>query len=270
VAAAAALIEWRRRGRAVEYASVHRLLLYKTGETDPRLVPDIGDYEKWFGRVLGDDFSLEVHRAFDKPLHRLSGYDGMVITGSPRSLVKPEPWMDDAAAFVREAAQAGVPVLGVCFGHQLVGYAFGGRVQQNPRGWEVGTVDVELTAAGARDPLFAGLPPQLRVNQSHQDEVAQLGPEMLCLAGSAHTATQAIAVGEHVRGVQFHPEMDGFVIRKIIAHRRVILVEDARARCRAGFCVEERIGSASDCPDGERVLTNFVSNFVRRAGTRAA
>jgi GMP synthase (glutamine-hydrolysing) len=251
---------------------VSRILLYKTGETDPTLVPHIGDYEKWFARVIGDGFTLEVHRAFEKPLHRLSGYDGMVITGSPRTLVTPEPWMDDAAAFVRQADDAGVPVLGVCFGHQLIGYAYGARVRKNPRGWEVGTVDVELTDEGRRDPLFAGLPSRLRVNQSHQDEVEieSLGPGMVRLAGSAHTETQSIAVGDHVRGVQFHPEMDASVIRRIIAHRRVILLDDARARLRHGFCVDERIAASGDCPEAERVLRNFVGNFVGRLRTRAA
>jgi GMP synthase (glutamine-hydrolysing) len=242
-----------------------RILLYKTGETDPSLVPQIGDYERWFSRVLGDGSTLEVHHAFDKPKHRLGGYDGMVITGSPRSLVKPEAWMDDAAAFVRDADDAGVPVLGVCFGHQLVAYAYGAKVRRNPRGWEVGTVDVDLTDAGARDPLFAGVPLRLRVNQSHQDEVdvGSLGGELVRLAGSAHTETQAIAAGDHVRGVQFHPEMDAAVIRRIIAHRRMILADDARARCRAGFCVDERIAASGDCPEAEHVLRNFLGNFVR-------
>jgi GMP synthase (glutamine-hydrolysing) len=249
---------------------VQRILLYKTGETDPTLVPHIGDYERWFARVIGDDAALELHRAFERPQHDLSGYDGMVISGSPRSLVEPEPWMDDAAEFVRRAEDAGVPVLGVCFGHQLIGYAYGGRVRQNPNGWEVGTVDVELTDEGADDPLFTGLPRRLRVNQSHRDELGTLGPRARRLAGSAHTETQAIAVGEHVRGVQFHPEMDGFVIQRIIEHRRILLSDDARLRCRASFCVDERIRASGDTPDAERVIKNFVEHFVRRSRSRAA
>lgn len=252
---------------------MHRILLYKTGETHPVLVPAIGDYETWFSRVLGDRVSLELHFAVEKPRHKLAGYDGMVITGSPRSLVdgEVEPWMDDAAAFVRSADDAGVPVLGVCFGHQLVAYAFGGRVRQNPNGWEVGTVEVALTDEGARDPLFAGLPPRLRVNQSHRDEVGTLGATTRVLASGAHTPNQAIAVGDHVRGVQFHPEMDAPIIKRIIDHRRLILGDDAARRCRAGYCVDTLIAGASNCPDGERVLVNFVEQFVAKGrGTRAA
>ena len=250
---------------------MHHILLYKTGETHPALVPAIGDYEAWFARVLGEGVTLELHRAFEKPRHAPGGYDGMVITGSPRSLVdgEIEPWMDDAAAFVRAAADAGVPVLGVCFGHQLVGYAYGGRVRTNPNGWEVGTVDVELTDEGARDPLFAGLGRRLCVNQSHRDEVGTIGPETRVLAAGAHTAHQAIAVGDHVRGVQFHPEIDASTIRRIIEHRRLILTDDAARRCRADYCVDTLIARAANTPDAERVLVNFVDGFVRKSTAAA-
>lgn len=250
---------------------MHRILLYKTGETHPALVPAIGDYEAWFARVLGDRVTLEMHFAVEKPRHTLAGYDGMVISGSPRSLVdgEVEPWMDDAAAFVRQAADAGVPVLGVCFGHQLVGYAYGGRVRTNPLGWEVGTVDVALTDEGARDPLFAGLPPLIRVNQSHRDEVGALGPDTRILAAGAHTPHQAIAVGDHVRGVQFHPEIDAFTIRRIIEHRRLILTSDATRRARADYCVDTLIARAQNTPDAERVLVNFVDHFIRHATVAA-
>jgi GMP synthase (glutamine-hydrolysing) len=243
------------------------LLLYKTGETDPRLVCDIGDYEAWFARVLGEACTFELHNGFEAPrcpaTRSVRGYDGLLITGSPRSLVEPEPWMDDAAGFVRDAAQAGVPVLGVCFGHQLLGHAFGGRVRLNPNGWEVGTVEVELTDEGQRDPLYAGLPARLRVNQSHRDEVWELG-EARRLAGGDHTANQSLAVGAHVRGVQFHPEMNGKVVRRLIHHRRLILDEDAARRGR-DVRADSLLEAATDTPDAEKVLQNFALHFVRAA-----
>ena len=245
---------------------MRRVLLYQNGPTDPTLVRDIGDYEAWFGRVLSVSCTLEVHRAFERPRHRLSGYDGLVLTGSARSLVPGaiEAWMDDAAGFVRDAAQAGLPVLGVCFGHQLIGHAWGGHVRKNPNGWEVGSVEVTLTDEGARDPLFAGLPARLRVNQSHRDEVATLGPGVRRLAASTHTEIQSLAAGEHVRGVQFHPEMNGGVVRRLIEHRRAVLREDSAQRARA-FCVDTAIAEASDTPDAERVLENFVAHYIRAA-----
>jgi GMP synthase (glutamine-hydrolysing) len=248
-----------------------RILLFKTGRTDGQLRKDVGDYEQWFGRAFGDRVELHVHDAVLDPAGaraNVRGMDGMVITGSPLSLVAPEPWMHEAAETVRTAGAAGVPTLGVCFGHQLVAFAYGARVRMNPNGWEVGTREVDLTDDGERDPLFAGLPRRVRVNQSHRDEIWELASAMTHirrLAGSAHTETQAIAVGEHVRGVQFHPEMSGQVVRRIIEHRRPILEEDlvCRGRCRShlGRWVED----TADTPHGERVLRHFVERFVRAA-----
>jgi len=240
-----------------------RVLLYKTGESAPALARDVGDYERWFARVLDGIVRLELHLAFaGAPRPPGTTYDGVLVTGSPRSLVAPEPWMDEAAAFIRDVAAAGVPVLGVCFGHQLVGYAFGGAVRPNPRGWEVGSHEVALTDDGLRDPLFRDLPARLRVNQSHRDEVWPLGSSTRPLAANAHSPAQAIGVGEHVRGVQFHPEIDAVVMRRLIAERRALLADECARR---GACLETLLAGAADTPDGERVLVNFVEAFVRAA-----
>ena len=244
---------------------MRRLLLFKTGQTDTSLRGDIGDYEEWFARVLGDEISLDVHDAVTSPFADVSGLDGFIISGSPRSLVEPESWMHEAADTVRRAAAHGVPVLGVCFGHQLVAHAFGARVRMNPNGWEVGTSDVELTDAGAADLLFAGLPRRVRVNQSHRDEVWELSDSFRLLAGSAHTPTQAIAIGEHVRGVQFHPEMDGKVVRRIIEHRRPILETDLECRGRCRTQLGGIMNGSTDTPHGEQVLKHFLERFVSAA-----
>jgi GMP synthase (glutamine-hydrolysing) len=241
------------------------VLLFKTGATDGCLREDIGDYEEWFARLLGTTVHVEAHDAVGTPDVDVRGFDGIVISGSPRSLVEPEAWMHSAAETVRRAAAAGVPTLGVCFGHQLIAFAFGARVRQNPNGWEVGTTEVELTDDGARDPLFTGVTRRLRVNQSHRDEVWELSTQHRRLAVSSHTETQAIAIGEHVRGVQFHPEMNAKGVRRIIEYRRSILEEDLNCRGRCRSLLGRVVDGVSDTPDGERVLHNFVDHFVRAA-----
>src|SRR5262249_40900640 len=146
----------------------------------------------------------------------LGAYAGIVVSGSPASLTAPAPWMDDVAELARSAAQHGRPVLGVCFGHQLLGWAYGARVTRHPRRWELGTQEVELTNDGRSDPLFADLPDRLEVNETHEDIIDEtsLPPELRVLAGNAHTPVQALAWKEHVRGLQFHPEIGREISRE--------------------------------------------------------
>ena len=245
---------------------MRRVLLYKTGQTAHEVVRDVGDYIGWFNRVLDGSVTLVVHEAQPAPRGMSFAWDGVIITGSPSSLVEPEPWMEDAAGWVRDAATAGVPVLGVCFGHQLLGRAFGGAVRRSPRGWEAGTHAVELTDEGQRDPLFTGLGPRLVVNQSHRDEVATLGEGVRRLATGEHSENQALAAGDHVRGVQFHPEMSGPVIRRIIEHRRAILEGDCLEHGRpVEHHPESLLTRIKDTPDAENVVRNFVKHFAARA-----
>ncbi|MCS6911755.1 MAG: type 1 glutamine amidotransferase [Myxococcales bacterium] len=245
-----------------------RILLYKNGEADRDALGELGCYECWFARALPAEVTLEVHRGFERPRRPLSGYDGLLLSGSPRSLVEPEPWMDEAAELVREAARSGLATLGVCFGHQLIAHAFGGRVRRNPRGWEVGTVSVWLTARGRQDPLFCGLDEgggMLRVNQSHRDEVAELGPGMTVLASNEHSAVQAVALGDHVRGVQFHPEMGPGELQRLVRQRQALLDAEAAQRGQPDRRAEAVLRRTAETPSGPRLLRNWLDHFARHA-----
>jgi GMP synthase (glutamine-hydrolysing) len=242
------------------------MLLYKTGETAPELVRDLGDYFQWFSRLVGDAVELARHFAFRQPRPCQMDFDALLVTGSPCSLVDPEPWMEEATSFVREVAESGRPVLGICFGHQLIGRAWGGAVRVNPNGWEAGTTEIELTDEGRADPLFDGLPAKIPVNMSHRDEVCPLGPGVRRLAGGARCENQAIAVGDHVRGVQFHPEMNGAVIKRLIAYREPVLRQDAARRgCAADQQPDALIARSGDTPLSERVVKNFIRHFINHA-----
>lgn len=242
-----------------------RLLVYRTGNTHPDVVRDVDDYFQWFGRILGERALLVEHVAFEAPRAELDGIDGVIITGSPLSVAEPEPWMDEACEHLRGAARRGIPILGTCFGHQLLAHAFGGRVRRNPRGWEAGTHEVELTDEGKRDPLFAGLPPRFLANQSHRDEVEGAVPGAVLLARSGRADVQALAFCEHVRGVQFHPEMNGRIIHRVVSQRRELLTEDANVHGRPEEGADALLGRAADTPLAESVIGNFVEQFVRRA-----
>jgi GMP synthase (glutamine-hydrolysing) len=236
-----------------------KIVFLKCGAASPEMAARCGDYEDWFRRSMPDviwDLVDTYRGRWQRPA--LAEYAGLLVSGSPRSLTEPEPWMEEVADLVHEADRRGVPVLGVCFGHQLIGWAYGARVVKNPRGWELGTQAIELTAHGREDALFRGIGPgPVQVNETHEDAVdeTELPAGLRVLAENATTPVQALAAGDHVRGVQFHPEIHGAVSREYCL-RRAPQVGAARAEALAG--------SAADTPDAERVLQNFMEWFVHK------
>ncbi len=241
--------------------------LYLVGDSRGTVRERFGSFTDWFGRLFAEH-RVRV-RAFDGTTGRLPDdrdeVSGYVITGSAASLTEPEPWMDAAVALIREAHATRTPLLGVCFGHQLIGRAFGGSVVRNPAGWQLRTGDVEITDDGRGDPLFSGLPRRIAVNFSHQDvvddSVAGRG-EVRVLARNVKAGVAAVAVGEHIRGVQFHPEFSGEVTRAYIDSRRQTLVDESEERGVADDHPDRLLAVTRETPDGRRVFHNFLSNFV--------
>src|SRR4029077_21127231 len=133
--------------------------------------------------------------------------------------VRPEPWMDALAVFLRRAEQLDVPLLAVCFGCQALAWARGGRGARNPGGWEIGAVEVNLTQAARLDPLFEGLTQPLPVLATHEDRVDRMPADAAPLAGNAPTPVQAFRVGEKIWGEQFHPEATTGILREPILLR---------------------------------------------------
>ncbi len=236
-----------------------RLLLIKAGSTHPEVVRSQGDYDEWFRRALpgGADRCTTISVFDGEALPSPAGWGGAIVTGSPSSVRDEAPWMARLSRWALDAAGVGLPILGVCFGHQLLGEALGGRVDESPAGWELGTIEVELTDEGRRDPLFAGLPPVLVVQSTHRDELIRgppapgsgtppprSVPRTIRLAGNDHSAWQAFAAGSAIRAVQFHPEVSAPTLRKVLEVHEVerpILISD----------------------HGVRILHNWQEHFVR-------
>lgn len=226
-----------------------RVLLIKAGTAEPEIAADFGDYDAWFEATLDDGAQrCDVVEAWQgETLPRASLYGGLVITGSPCSVRDEAPWMDGLARWALAAAAAGVPVLGVCFGHQLLGEALGGRVEKNPGGGEHGSVFVELTEEGRRDPLFEGLNPRIEVLSSHDDAVVTAPKDqgVRRLAGNPSAAWQAFAAGPNLRAVQFHPEFPPEALRQLMRLRG-------------------QTGEVRPSPQGAQVLRNWDRHWVRR------
>jgi GMP synthase (glutamine-hydrolysing) len=250
-----------------------RLLIIRTGSTAAEVQRTHGDYDRWFRDALAPhDVKFDLCDATRSPIPEPTPYAGVIVTGSVKSVLRPEPWMDRLATFLRGADYLRAPVLCVCFGCQLLARVRGGWVVRSPAGWEIGAVEVTPTAAGLLDPLFEGLPAPIPVLATHEDRVEMLPPDGVLLAGNDSAPVQAFHIGERIWGVQFHPEATIGILRDLIRLRREALEADARAH---GHPVEGHVDRLLDAlarfdPDpSRRLLANFVRLCLRhRPGGR--
>jgi GMP synthase (glutamine-hydrolysing) len=156
-----------------------------------------------------------------------------------------------------EAAER-VPVLGVCFGHQLLASALGAPVERNPRGPELGSCEVTLTAAGGADPFLAGLPSPLMVQQLHEDHVPAPPRGAVLLATGGHSPVQAFAAGPRLRAVQFHPEFTAARVRAMCDEERAWVDRGGVGR------YDETVAALRETPEANGLLERWVARFVRR------
>lgn len=182
--------------------------------------------------------------------------DAVMISGSPRDAFADDEWTHGLMAKVARLLEKKKPVLGVCYGHQILGRVKGGTVARCQEGWELGETNVKVTPEGASSPLLQGLPEQMNVMQSHQDCVLNVPGQGVLLASSPHTRVQVARWAEQVYGVQFHPEFTGEVLRGIWTERR------EKWRDKVKFDLDRTLDQAKECPDGLAIFRNFLKMII--------
>jgi GMP synthase (glutamine-hydrolysing) len=239
----------------VAMAASNKMLFLVTGEPPESVRQSFGDYPAMFERALAGmwtgGFEVRDARRGDD----IGGAACIVVTGSSANVPTREPWIVDTESRLRDEIARGTPVLGVCFGHQLLAQALGGEVRAHPRGREMSTVTIERLMD---DPLLAGLEREIRVNACHSDTVAELPPGAAVLARNEHDAHQVLRFGERVYGVQFHPEFDAAVMRAYVEARAELLGSEGQDLA----ALRERAG---DTPAAIVMLDNFVARIVHTA-----
>ncbi|MCA9410691.1 MAG: type 1 glutamine amidotransferase [Candidatus Omnitrophica bacterium] len=215
----------------------------------------VGD---WFRNGWnGNERPLDIRHVKDEDYPNLDGYSGLILTGSPSSAYDKDDWIARLSGVILEAVDRKLPTLGVCFGHQLIAQALGGRVEPNPKGWEIGDPEVVLTEEGRADPIFDGIPNSFRVIQSHRDIVTEMPEESVLLASNGLCSIQAYAIGDYLRTVQFHPEMNPEHLRYILGPRREKILESS------GIDIHEVLPKVCSTPDSRRIFRNFEKHFVK-------
>jgi GMP synthase (glutamine-hydrolysing) len=180
--------------------------------------------------------------------------DAVIIGGAgSHSVTREYPFTGPLAEVVRRLVDEGRPLFGSCWGHQFIAWALGGRVEHAPERGEVGSFGVELTAAGAGDPLFADFPRRFTAQLGHHDTVVELPPGVEELAYTDLCRNQALKVaGRPVYGTQFHSEMNvGHMRERLLMYRDAYLpVPDFEAEI-------DRILAPS--PHADTLLARFLA-----------
>ena len=243
-------------------AAPPRFLLLVTGASVPEVVTRFGGFPALFQDHLTRGFDPDASPSIDAfDLTAWGGaqrnvdvrrYDGVVVTGSPARIGDMLPWMRYGVDLLAECVGEGVPLLAVCFGHQMLGVAMGADVGPNPPGYTVGTVKVRLEAPEG-DELLSPLPPQLLANVSHLDAIRDPGPRLDVVGSCAHDRCHIVKAGPLAWGVQLHPEFDGEIVRAYI-RARAALVEERHGPGSAAALLAE----ATDAPEAASLIERFA------------
>jgi len=133
----------------------------------------------------------------------LGVFDGLVVTGSPASVNDDRAWIDELGRLVREAFDAGVPMAGLCFGHQMIAAALGGRVAKSVDGLRLGTATTRIAHPM---PWMSPAAPALTLYAAHDEQVVELPPGAQVIGGDAVCPIGAYAIGDRAFALQYHPE----------------------------------------------------------------
>ena len=238
-------------------------LIIETGRPVPSMRRH-GRFPHWIrvaaGMSADEAVIVDVEHGDALPSH--AGFAGVLVTGSAAMVTERRDWSERTAAWLHDAAHARLPLLGICYGHQLLAHALGGEVGDNPGGREMGTIELQLQPQASDDPLFAGLPARFPAQATHVQSVLAMPAGAQLLASSVDDACHAFRWGAAAWGVQFHPEFSTTHMRGYVQARREALARDGR-------CATQLSRTIAATPHARRVLRRFVRH-ARAAGGAAS
>lgn len=240
-----------------------KIFIIKAGNTFSDIENRFGGFDQWTREIMGkvslEVLSIDVNNNFQLP--DVKECAGVVITGSHAMVTEKLAWSELIAQWIPKLIEVKIPLLGICYGHQLLAHALGGEVGFHSKGKEIGTVKVDLLSDGLEDFLFQDVADTFKAHVTHAQTVLKLPTAAIRLAKNSFEPNHAFRIGECAWGVQFHPEFSDVIMRLYIEKQEEDLEKSGRNL--AGI-----LKNIARTPQSTLILKNFASIIMKKAASK--
>ena len=160
------------------------------------------------------------------------------------------PWSIKIEKYIKKVSKTKTPLLGICYGHQLISKALGGKSGFNKKGKEIGLVKITNLSFNNTDPLLKNFPKKFFAFETHYQTVQKLPAKAKVIAKNMKDNTQAVRFTNNIWGVQFHPEFDKSIMKEYILKQKDVIEE-------LGISIKKLINDLKSCDISNTVLKNF-------------
>lgn len=192
------------------------IFILKTGTTFNDIVKEHGDFEDWILKSIDDVEVNVIDVEKCKTLPDIKECLGVIITGSHAMVTDEHDWSLKTELYIQELVAANVPLLGICYGHQLIAKSLGGVVGFHPKGMELGTVEIRTNEHAKNDALLHTLAKTFNVHVVHSQSVLTLPKNAVLLASNDFEPNHIFKIEPSTWAVQFHPEYDENIMKAYI------------------------------------------------------
>ena len=181
-------------------------------------------------------------------------YDGVMISGSPASVLDPSPWIAQLLDLIKQIYSLGLPLFGACFGHQAIALALGGTVGPNPNGWVFGLTHADIIH---KTNWMQDLPPTLKQYGAHIEQVTVLPGNAVVISANSTCSVAGFHIGDRVYTTQNHPEMTADFMAALVAEYAPKLPVDVAETAKTS------LADAADTLVYARSIANFFENATK-------